>query len=232
LGIFTDITEEKRLRDRLVEYTHRITQVQEQERKRIAYELHDDTAQYLSILKMQLGALLQSGSIQDAKVKEKLQYLEKDADQAFQDVRRYSHELRPVILERSGLLAALEQLVDDYNKLGQLSVKIKVGGEEPELEEEVKLVFFRIAQEALNNVRKHAKASQADITLSFRETQLEMSVSDDGIGFDTKDTANRSIGKGSLGLMSMRERANLIGTNLKIISKPGKGTTVKVEVSL
>ena len=120
-------------------------------------------------------------------------------------------------------------MVDDYNKLGQLSVKIKVGGEEPESTEEVKLGFFRIAQEALNNIRKHAKASQATITLTFQETQLEMLVSDNGNGFDVKEAATRAGGKGSLGLMSMKERADFIGASLKIESKPGQGTTVKVE---
>ena len=144
----------------LKQYANRITQVQEEERKRIAYELHDDTAQYLGILKMQLNALLHSGEIQSPKVKDKLQFLEKDADRAFNDVRRYSHELRPVVLEHQGLLAAIEQIADDYNKLGQLSVEVNVEGVEPELSEEVKLGFFRIAQEALNNVRKHSKASQ------------------------------------------------------------------------
>jgi PAS domain S-box-containing protein len=232
LGIFTDITEEKHLRDQLIKYTHRVTEAQEEERKRIAYELHDDTAQYLSILKMQLGSLSQSESIQDPKVKEKLQYLEKDADRAFHDVRRFSHELRPVVLERSGLLAALEQLVEDYNKLGQLMVKMKVGGEEPELAEEVKLGFFRITQEALNNTRKHAKATQANIILTFRENQLELSVSDNGTGFDVKEATTRAGGKGSLGLMSMRERADLIGANLKIESKPGQGTIIKVDMAL
>jgi two-component system NarL family sensor kinase len=100
--------------------------VQEEERKRIAYELHDDTAQYLSILKMQLGALLQSDKIQSPELKEKLRYLEKDADRAFNDVRRYSHELRPVVLEHQGLLAALEQLADDINKLNAFKVELKV----------------------------------------------------------------------------------------------------------
>jgi PAS domain S-box-containing protein len=121
LNIFTDVTEEKDMKDQLVDYAHRITQVQEEEKKRIAYELHDDTAQYLSILKMQIGALAESMDIHNPKVKEKLHFLEKDADRAFNDVRRYSHELRPATLEHQGLAAALEQIADDFNKLGQLA---------------------------------------------------------------------------------------------------------------
>jgi PAS domain S-box-containing protein len=227
---FADITIEKELQKEQERFSLRLLQVQEEERKRIAYELHDDTAQYLSILKMQLGALIDSREIQSPKIKEKLQFLERDADRAFNDVRRYSHELRPVVLERSGLQVALEQLSDDYNKLSQLQITIEVGGEEPELTEEVKLGFFRIAQEALNNIRKHAKASKANIVLTFRDDRMEMIVTDNGTGFDVNEAAARAGGRGSLGLMSMRERARLIGANLKIDSKPGYGTVVRVQV--
>jgi PAS domain S-box-containing protein len=231
LAIGHDITRRKMMEKALKTYAQRIIEVQEEERKRIAYELHDDTAQYLSILKMQLNALIESAKIQDPLVLEKLQYLEKDADQAFNNVRRYSHELRPVTLERQGLLAALEQIVEDYNKLGQISIELKVGGKEPKLTEEVKLGLFRIAQESLNNVRKHSKANHASIVITFREFGLTVSVNDDGVGFDVK-AANRAGGKGSLGLMSMRERADLIDAKLKIDSKPGRGTTIIVDSHL
>ena len=218
--------------EQLKQYSHRLTMVQEEERKRIAYELHDDTAQSLSILKMQLNALLQSGKIRETELVENLQSLEKDAGRAFNGVRRYSHELRPVVLEHMGLLAALEQIADDYNKLGQLIVEVKTDGVEPELSEEVKLGFFRIAQEALNNTRKHSKASRALIDLKFQKNRLKMSVSDNGTGFDTGKAGSRFGFSGSLGLMSMQERANLIDAELKIESEPGKGTLVTVQVEL
>jgi PAS domain S-box-containing protein len=210
----------------LKNYANRITNVQEEERKRIAYELHDDTAQYLSILKMQLGALAESEDIQNPKVKEKLQFLEKDADRAFQDVRRYSHELRPTTLEHQGLVAALEQMAEDFNKLGQLFVEVHIVGMEPELSEEVKLGFFRIAQEALNNCRKHAKANNVNINVKFNYNLIQMMVNDDGVGFNLKDSLKRSGSKGSMGLMSMRERADLINADLRIVSGPGKGTRI------
>jgi PAS domain S-box-containing protein len=213
-------------------FGHKITQIQEEERKRIAYELHDDTAQYLGILKMQIGSLAESEEIESPKVKEKLRFLEKDADRAFQDVRRYSHELRPTTLEHQGLVAALEQIAEDFNKLGQFSIEEHVEGMEPELSEEVKLGFFRIAQEALNNTRKHAKASQANIDLKFTPKRMKMIVSDNGEGFDHKKALKKSSDKGSLGLMSMRERADLIGATLKIESNPGEGTIIEVAITL
>ena len=225
-----NLTERKMMEQSLKEYARRITQVQEEERKRIAYELHDDTAQYLSILKMQLGALAQSGNIQSREVLEKLRLLEKDADRAYQDIRRYSHELRPGVLEHLGLPVALEQMVEDTNRLDQLSVDLEVAGEDPGLPEDVKLGFFRVAQEAVNNARKHSGASRVCIRLQYTGERLRMSVIDNGTGFDIHEASIRAVKRGSLGLMSMQERARLIGADLKIDSAPGKGTTVTVEI--
>ncbi len=246
LEFVTDITERKKAEEdgiqiqmelaeaneQLKQYAKKITEVQETERKRIAYELHDDTAQYLSILKMQIGALVNSEEIRSEKIREKLGFLEKDADRAYNDVRRYSHELRPVILEHQGLAAALEQIADDYNKMGQFSVKINVEGVEPGLSEDFKLGFFRIAQEALNNIRKHSKASQVGIDLKYNLKQLVMVINDNGSGFDSKKALKRAGNEGSLGLMSMRERADLIDADLKIVSEPGKGTRVILKAKL
>jgi PAS domain S-box-containing protein len=222
----------KEANNQLKQYAAKITNVQEEERKRIAYELHDDTAQYLSILKMQIEAMAESGEVRSPKIKERLRFLEKDAERAFNDVRRYSHELRPVVLEHYGLVTALEQLAEDYNKLGPLSVNVNVEDAEPDLSEEIKLGFFRIAQEALNNSRKHAKARLVNIDLKFSLKQIKMTVSDNGEGFNIRNTLKRSGGKGNLGLISMRERANLIDADLKIESEPGKGTKVTLKTKL
>jgi len=181
---------------------------------------------------MQIGALADSEEILNPAVQEKLRYLEKDADRAFNDVRRYSHELRPVVLEHQGLVAALEQMADDYNTLEQLPVEVNIEGTEPYLTENVRLSLFRVAQEAISNPRKHAQASRSVINLSFQKNRLSMSVSDDGNGFDIAEAARRARGKGSLGLLSMKERARLIGANLKIDSKPGQGTVIQVDLPL
>lgn len=213
-------------------YGQRITQVQEEERKRIAFELHDDTAQYLSILKMQLNALINSRDIDNPRVIEKLKILEKDADRAFHDVRRFSHELRPSVLEHMGLQTALEQLAEDINKLQQIDVEVQAEGMEPDLTEEVKLGLFRIAQEALSNSRKHAQASKVIINLKFQPDRLRLEVSDNGSGFDVQEARNRAGKRGSLGLMSMQERATLIGADLNIESRLGQGAAVIAEVKL
>ncbi|MDD5703320.1 MAG: ATP-binding protein, partial [Dehalococcoidales bacterium] len=128
--------------------------------------------------------------------------------------------------------AALEQIADDYNKLGGLCVKFKFEGVEPDLSEEIKLGLFRITQEAVNNIRKHAKASRAIIKLNVKKTRLEMSVSDNGTGFDLKAAEEQASSRGSLGMMSMRERANLINADLKLESRPGKGTRVTLKAKI
>ncbi len=234
LGLMTDITERKSLDQELKSYAQKITQVQEAERKRIAYELHDDTAQYLSLLKLELDALLQSGSIQDPKVLEKLQFLEKDASRAFDDVRRYSHELRPGVLEHLGLQAALEQIVEDVNKLRGIPIEINVEGTEPEVAEDLKLGFFRIAQEALNNARKHSSATKIVVDLKYLKDQIQMVINDNGTGFNVqKAKVKTQLGtRGSMGLMSMQERAKLIEADLKIESQPGRGTRIIVNAKL
>jgi PAS domain S-box-containing protein len=232
LGLMTDITERKNMEQELRAYARKITQVQEEERKRIAYELHDDTAQYLSILKLQLDSVIDSGKIQDSQLLEKLRFLEKDAGRAVDDVRRYSHELRPGVLEYLGLQAALEQIAEDINKLQQIKVEVRSEGEEQRLSEDLKLGFFRIAQEAISNARKHSNASKVTVSLKYAEEQIRMIISDHGAGFDVQKAKMQTSLKGSLGLTSMQERAKLIGANLEIESNPGKGTRVTVQVKL
>jgi len=238
-----DITNRKRAREALLRsrnkitrankqlkrYARRITQAQEEERKRIAYELHDNTAQFLIILKIQLDSLLKSGKIHDTELIQKLRFLEKDAGHAVEEVRRYSHELRPSVLEDMGLLAALQQAAEDIGKIDSLKIDFEVEGTEPGLPEAIKLGTFRIAQEALNNIRKHAKANNTLIKLKFSTSRLSMSIIDNGIGFDVSD-ARLSSRKSSLGMMSMEERAEYMGASLKIASHPGHGTTVRIEV--
>ena len=229
LGLISDITERKSMEDELKAYSQKITQVQEEERKRIAVELHDDTAQYLALLKLEIDSLLQSGKITDPDALNKLNYLEIDAGRAVNDVRRYSHELRPGVLEHLGLQTALEQIAEDINKSDQFTILIECEGEEPEVPEDIKLGLFRIAQEAINNARKHSLAAEAIIRLLFKEDQIQMEVIDRGIGFDLQEVKHHPSLKGNMGLVSMQERAKLIGAQLKIESTPQEGTKITVK---
>lgn len=230
LSVWTDITAEKRLRQELELFNHRIIQAQEEERKRIARELHEDTVQILAILKLELESLLQSDGFMSPETMEKLGYLKDNMNHAMQDIRRYSYELRPGDLENLGLEVALEQLADDATEPNKLEVELAIKGEPKTLNSDIELVLFRIVQEALNNIRKHAQASRAVISLAYRPHKIVITVEDNGRGFNLETESHTALDRGSLGLISMRERAKLIGADLNIKSGRGQGTAVSVEV--
>ena len=230
LSIWTDITAEKRLRNELELLNHRIIQAQEEERKLIARELHEDTTQILAILKLELESLLSSRDIQSEKTLEKIKYLQENTEHALMDVRRYSYALRPGELDHLGLEVALEQLASDMNDSHTAQVDFKIAGKARKISTDIGLVFFRIAQEALNNAQKHSRASRIKISLSYQPDKVALVIIDNGRGFDLETISQSALDRGNLGLIGMRERAKLIGAAFNIESKIGRGTRVSVEV--
>jgi PAS domain S-box-containing protein len=224
---FMDITGEKNQQEQL---TQKLLEAQEIERKRIGRELHDDTAQSLSLISLELDSLAGSSRLCTEDVTAKLESLKTITDRTMQDVRRYSHELHPVILDHLGLVPALEQLAEDVSEHNGLKVDIAVQGEEIKLNPQEELALFRIAQEALSNIRKHAQATQARISLSYQLNSVNLRIIDNGIGFRVSKEQKSAISRGSLGLLSMKERAHLIGANLRIESTINQGTTIAVEM--
>ena len=224
---FMDITGEKNQQEQL---TQKLLEAQEIERKRIGRELHDDTAQSLSLISLELDSLAGSSRLCTEDVTAKLESLKTITDRTMQDVRRYSHELHPVILDHLGLVPALEQLAEDVSEHNGLKVDIAVQGEEIKLNPQEELALFRIAQEALSNIRKHAQATQARISLSYQLNSVNLRIIDNGIGFRVSKEQKAAISRGSLGLLSMKERAHLIGANLRIESTINQGTTIAVEI--
>ncbi len=225
---FSDVTGEKILREEKEQFTKRLLAAQEEERKRISRELHDDTAQCLALLTLEMDALLQKEKQLPEEIVRHLQRLRQMAGNTLQEVRRFSHELRPSVLEDFGLAAALELIVSEFNA-GTIEASFTVTGDEQRLPDETELVLFRIAQEALSNVRKHSRASTAAIKLAYTSRKVQLTVRDNGLGFDTAKKRAPSA-KGGLGAIGMRERAQLVGATLKIESEIGKGTAVIVEV--
>ncbi len=229
--VITDITEQKRLREEREQFTRKLLEVQEEERKRIARELHDDAAQNLALIVLELDHLLSGGHDLSAKVIKNLQHLRDDADRTQQEVRRYSHELRPGVLDYLGLEAALEGLVEDVNARGPMRASLEIEGQGERLPDETELALFRIAQESINNVWKHSEATRATISLRYELDKVILTIEDNGKGFQV-DEKPAVEGVGGLGLIGMKERAQLIGANLKIKSNPGKGTTISAAVSI
>ena len=224
-----DITEEKRMRENLSFYLQQVTMAQEEERKRIARELHDDTIQALIVLSRQLDDLACRASDLSQDDKLLLEGLWQQTNSIMEGLRRLSQDLRPATLDRLGLLPALEWLASDVGKLSGLNVQVETDGAERRLAPEVELVLFRIVQEALRNVWRHSQATSAQVLVEFQDGKTMITVKDNGKGFQLQSPMGDLTKSGKLGLAGMKERARLLGGSLKVESEPGKGTTVIVE---
>jgi PAS domain S-box-containing protein len=229
-NIARDVTEERELQDNLRSHLREILRAQEEERRRIARELHDDTAQSLLLMMRYLDKVaLASQHKLPQPVEETLNQLYQLAKDTYDSMRRYAQDLRPRILDDFGLIAALEWMTEDLNRGWGIDAHVEVVGGKRTLSPETQLVLFRIAQESLSNIKKHAEASKAVIKLEL-DDRIRMSVIDDGKGFILPRRLSALANSGKLGLAGMEERAHLLGGTLNIQSEPGKGTAVIVDL--
>jgi len=227
-----DVTEERQLQENMRFYVQQITRAQEDERRRIARELHDDVSPSLLLVIQRLDEITSSTRPKLPKLlKENLEGLRIQATEALENLHRYAQDLRPRILDDLGLLAALEWMTEELRKQ-EIAAHVEVIGIEPTLPPEVQLLLFRIAQEALTNTRRHAEASMAVVKLEFERNKVRMTVSDNGKGFKLPSQAEDLASSGRLGIIGMRERARLAGGSLDIQSELGKGTQVVAELPL
>lgn len=207
-------------------YIGAITQGQEDERQRLARELHDDTIQALIALKQRVQlarrALSKDQSLSG------LDELETLTEQTINDLRRTIRALRPIYLEDLGLVAALNMLATETGQNANLKVNFQMTGQERRLAADVELALYRMAQEALNNILHHARASQAALTIEFTPQAVSLRVSDNGIGFSVPKSPTEFAPGGHFGLVGLYERAQLIGAGLDIQSAPGNGTTLSI----
>jgi two-component system sensor histidine kinase DegS len=210
-------------------YLRQIIKAQEDERKRIARELHDDTAQALVVLSRRLDALDAFREQLPEPAVQRLEELRGFADDTLQGVRRFSQDLRPPVLDDLGLLPALEWLTADLMQ-DEIQAELKVLGDRRSLSPEVEVLLFRIAQEALRNIKKHARASNVLVKVEFRDAKVRITVRDDGRGFQLPKAVDSLAEVGKLGVIGMQERAQLVGGSLNIQSELGKGTVVVAEV--
>jgi two-component system, NarL family, sensor histidine kinase DegS len=223
-----DVTLEKQQQENVQAYIQQFTRAQEEERKRIARDLHDDVSPGILILIQKLDNLAGTQRLKLATVKEKLQDLRGQAVEALEALRVTAQGLRPRIIDDLGLVAALEWIAEDLEKDQEIQIKVEANGLKQTLSPETQIVLFRIAQEALNNIRKHAKASEVTIRLEGSDTDITMTVTDNGQGFEVPVRAEDMVSAGRLGLMGMYERARLLSGSLQITSVPGRGTELTV----
>jgi len=226
-----DITQEKRMKENLQFYLRQVTMAQEEERKRISRELHDETIQELVVLSRELDSLTSGGNLSEED-RERLEKLYEEINGIIGGVRRLSQDLRPAALDSLGLLPALEWLASDVSAYSKIESKVSVLGTPRRLPQETELVLFRITQEALRNVWRHSQAAHVEVTVEFSQDNIRLVVRDDGIGFSPPEATNDLVRGGRLGLAGMQERIQLIGGNLRIESEQGKGTTVMIEAPI
>jgi PAS domain S-box-containing protein len=228
--VMTDMTEARRNEELLRGLSHRLVQAQEAERGRVALELHDHITQLLCAIHARSQALADKLSARDGSSRQEAMKLRDMLGQTAEEVERISRDLRPGILSELGLVAVLRS--DSAKFAERTGVPLRVTCVEliAGLSAEAELAFYRILQEALKNVEKHARARHAAVRLTQQGAFVEMVINDDGIGFDPEQRPARRKAQRGFGLLSMRERAASVGGALSVQSAPGQGTTVCARV--
>jgi two-component system sensor histidine kinase DegS len=228
--IARDVTEERRMQTNLRYYLNQITRTQEEERKRIARELHDDTAQALFAISRQMDNFMRDNVGLSQQQRTVLQDIRQRLGITLQGIRRFGQDLRPSIIDDLGLLPAVKWLVKQKSEDSGIDIALKIEGKEQRLLPEVELILFRIVQESLNNVVKHAQASKAEVNIEFTGLQVTATIRDNGQGFQVPQTVGDLSHTGKLGLVGMQERVSLINGSLTIQSLKEQGTVVTVSV--
>jgi signal transduction histidine kinase len=203
----------------------RVVQAQEAERSRLARELHDETGQALTSILLGLKPLEEALAEHPARAA--LAELREQVVTALQDVRRLAVELRPAVLDDFGLVPALERLTDGFAEQSDIRVDFHSALGETRLPGEVETTLYRVVQEALTNIVKHANARNVSVSIARRGSAVAAVIEDDGAGFD-----QRAVREESVGLLGMRERLSFVDGRLEIESRPGAGTTIVAEVPL
>ncbi len=215
---------QKSLRD----YLGSVTVAQEEERSRLARDLHDDTIQSLVALtrKAQLTKMSLNGQPEAGQLGE----MEEMTIQIIDDLRRVARDLRPIYLEELGLAQALKMLAQDVGTKLNIPIAFTITGSEQRLSKDVELALYRIAQETMSNVVHHARASHAEVHLDFTSGAVALTITDDGRGFDVPDNLADLAPEGHYGLLGLYERAELVGGRLTIQSEPNQGTCMTIKL--
>jgi signal transduction histidine kinase len=226
IGTNLDITDRHRVEeqvreksDELQALSRRLLEAQEVERRLLARELHDNVGQFLTAIRLSL----QAHEARSEHLTESLALV----DQAIEQVRNLAVDLRPSVLDDLGLVAALRWLLSRQSQRAGFEGTVAMSSSTSRLPAPIETCCFRLAQEALTNVARHAAARRVLIELGESEDGIEMVVRDDGKGFDVRTARDRAAGGASLGLLSMEERVSLAGGTLEIESVPGEGTTLR-----
>jgi PAS domain S-box-containing protein len=228
VAMVEDITQQELAEQSLRQLTGRLIRAQEEERSRIARELHDDLNQRLGLLAIELGQLHDSLSEGNHELLERLDKVCRETDDISEGVHRLSHNLHSSILENLGLVPAVRTLCMEFSEQYGIKVEFQERKVPSGLSSEVALCLFRIVQECLRNVARHSRARLARVRLDSDSSEIRLIVEDDGVGFDLEARQ----GKPGLGLVSIRERLHLVSGNISVRSSPSKGTRIEAAAPL
>ena len=209
----------------------KIIKAQEDERQRVARDIHDGPAQLMSNVVLKAEICERMIDVDMEKAKEELRNLKRIVRESLQDVRKIIYNLRPMSLDDLGLVPTLQRYIMTFQEESAISVSFKTRGVYDDIKPVISLTVFRIVQEAISNITKHANAQNVVVNLEFMDKRLKLYIYDDGVGFDVEKLKVRSddISSG-FGLFSMRERIDLLGGDFNISSEPGKGTRLNIDI--
>ena len=228
IGMVADVTQRKLMEEALSSVSRRLIAAQEQERTRIARELHDDLSQRMALLQIGVEQLDESISGLSPQIRQQLRDIAKVSTEISSSIHNMSHQLHPYKLDTLGLVASLRGFCNEFSLQHNLQVQFVHHDLPKQIPKDVALCLFRIAQEALRNVVKHSGSAEAKVELSGHVDRIDLCISDSGAGFNPKH-AKPEVG---LGLISMRERVRLVKGHLSVESEPAQGTQIRVRVPL
>ena len=231
-ALLAEVTERRRAEEMLRTLARGLVQVQEDERGRVALELHDGITQLLCAIVFHSQTLLSSLTARNGPAKREAKKLRELAGMAAGEVERISHNLRPSVLDQLGLVSALRETGTEFADRTGLSVNLTCVELTARLPIDTEFMLYRIFQEALKNVEMHAHAHLITVDLTQQDAFVQLVIKDDGIGFDLDHLPAKRKGKSGLGLLSMRERAVFVGGSLRIKSAPGACTEIEVRIPL
>jgi two-component system NarL family sensor kinase len=226
--VVTDMTETRRNEELLRTLTHRVVQVQEAERGRVALELHDTITQMLCAVLIRSQVLEDKLPAHNRPAKQEAMKLREIIGKTIEEVERISRNLRPSVLDHLGLVAGLHDTSTEFANRTGVSVKLVCVELTPRLPPDTELALYRILQETLKNIEKHARARHVTVYLTKLGDTVHLAINDDGIGFDPDHHPARQKGKGGFGLLGMRERATCVGGSLHVKSVHRVGTEIEV----
>ncbi len=217
------------LQEQLRRLSRQILSAQEDERKRISRELHDVIAQTLTSINVRLATLKRGASLNTRGLDRNIERTQRLVAHSVNIVHQFARELRPSVLDDLGLIPALHTFLKNFRKQTGIRVSLSTFAAVEEMNGDKRTVLYRVAQEALTNVARHARASEAKVNIQRLNGAVVMKIADNGKGFDTKRESNGRLGK-RLGLLGMRERLEMVGGKFVVTSAPGKGTVIAVEI--